>query len=72
MLDVQSISVSFGGEVLFENVSFRIAAGDRIGLIGKNGAGKSTLLKLLARENSPSSGTLSLEKAVLWVIFRKN
>ena len=63
MLDVQSVSVSFGGEVLFENVSFRIAAGDRIGLIGKNGAGKSTLLKLLARENSPSSGTLSLEKS---------
>ena len=63
MLDVQSISVTFGGEVLFENVSFRIAAGDRIGLIGKNGAGKSTLLKLLARENNPTSGTLSLEKS---------
>jgi ATP-binding cassette subfamily F protein 3 len=63
MLDAQSVSVSFGGEVLFENVSFRIAAGDRIGLIGKNGAGKSTLLKLLARENSPSSGTISLEKS---------
>jgi ATP-binding cassette subfamily F protein 3 len=48
--------------VLFENLSFRIGRGDRIGLIGKNGAGKSTFLKLLAGENSPSVGGMSLEK----------
>lgn len=62
MFDVQNLGVSFGGEVLFENLSFRIGRGDRIGLIGKNGAGKSTLLKLLAGENSPTQGNLSLEK----------
>ena len=62
MLDVQNLGVSFGGEVLFENLSFRIGRGDRIGLIGKNGAGKSTFLKLLAGENSPSVGGMSLEK----------
>lgn len=62
MLDVKNLGVSFGGEVLFENLSFRIGRGDRIGLIGKNGAGKSTFLKLLARENSPSVGGMSLEK----------
>ena len=62
MLDVQNLGVSFGGEVLFENLSFRIGPGDRIGLIGKNGAGKSTFLKLLAGENSPSVGGMSLEK----------
>ena len=62
MLDVQNLVVSFGGEVLFENLSFRIGRGDRIGLIGKNGAGKSTLLKLLAGKNSPSVGGMSIEK----------
>ena len=62
MLDVNNLGVSFGGEVLFENLSFRIGRGDRIGLIGKNGAGKSTLLKLLAGKNSPSVGGISLEK----------
>ena len=62
MLDVQNLGVSFAGEVLFENLSFRIGRGDRIGLIGKNGAGKSTFLKLLAGENSPSVGGMSLEK----------
>ena len=62
MLDINNLGVSFGGEVLFENLSFRIGRGDRIGLIGKNGAGKSTLLKLLAGKTSPSIGRMSLEK----------
>ena len=63
MLDVQNLGVSFGGEVqFFENFSFRIGRGDRIGLIGKNGAGKSTFLKLLAGEKTPSVGGFSFEK----------
>ncbi|WP_445384120.1 ABC-F family ATP-binding cassette domain-containing protein [Robiginitalea sp. IMCC44478] len=62
MLDVHKVSVAFGGEDLFEEISFRLNPGDRVGLIGKNGAGKSTLLKLLAAESEPSSGTISREK----------
>ena len=62
MLDLENLGVSFGGEVLFESFSFRIAKGDRIGLIGKNGAGKSTFLKILSGENSPSNGNFTIEK----------
>jgi len=62
MFNAHNITVSFGGETLFDSISFRLGKGDRVGLIGKNGAGKSTLLKLLAKENEPTSGTFALEK----------
>lgn len=64
MLNIHNLSVSFGGEYLFEEISFRLNAGDRVGLIGKNGAGKSTLLKLLAKEMPYDTGTIAIEKNV--------
>ena len=48
MLSVQNVSVSFGGDYLFKDISFRLGPGNRAGLVGKNGAGKSTLLHLIA------------------------
>ena len=45
MLNIHNLSVSFGGTYLFEEVTFRLGSGDRVGLVGKNGAGKSTMLK---------------------------
>ena len=62
MLNIHNLSVSFGGEYLFEEISFRLNAGDRVGLIGKNGAGKSTLLKLLSKDMPLDSGTIAAEK----------
>ncbi|MCF8715414.1 ABC-F family ATP-binding cassette domain-containing protein [Joostella atrarenae] len=64
MLNVHNLSVSFGGEYLFEEIAFRLSPGDRIGLIGKNGAGKSTMLKLLSKEMEPDSGVISTDKEV--------
>ncbi len=64
MLNIHNLSVSFGGEYLFEDVTFRLGSGDRVGLIGKNGAGKSTLLKILAREIEADSGDIAADKDV--------
>ena len=62
MLNIHNLSVSFGGEYLFQEIAFRLNAGDRVGLIGKNGAGKSTLLRLLSKDMEPDSGTIASEK----------
>ena len=62
MLNIHKLSVGFGGEYLFEDISFRLNAGDRVGLIGKNGAGKSTLLKLLSKDMEPDTGVIASEK----------
>lgn len=59
MILVNNISVYFGGQELFDEVSFMVNQGDRIGLVGKNGAGKSTLLKILAGEHRPNTGDLA-------------
>lgn len=64
MLNIHNLSVSFGGEYLFEEIAFRLNSGDRVGLIGKNGAGKSTLLKLLSKDMQPDSGTIAADKEI--------
>ncbi|MFS4418183.1 ABC-F family ATP-binding cassette domain-containing protein [Maribacter sp. 2307ULW6-5] len=64
MLNIHNLSVSFGGEYLFHEISFRLNAGNRVGLVGKNGAGKSTLLKLLAKDMPVDSGTIAMEKEI--------
>lgn len=59
LLGIHSISKSHGTQDLFEDISFTISQGDRIGLLGPNGAGKSTLLKILLSLEPVDSGTLS-------------
>ena len=62
MLNVNNLSVYFGGDSLFDSISFRLGKGDRVGLIGKNGAGKSTLLKILAKNQNPTFGNITFDK----------
>jgi len=72
MLNIHNLSVSFGGTYLFEEVTFRLGAGDRVGLVGKNGAGKSTMLKILAKDFAPDSGVISQEKEVRMGFLRQD
>ncbi|MDT0293513.1 ABC-F family ATP-binding cassette domain-containing protein [Mesonia ostreae] len=64
MLNIHNLSISFQGEYLFQEITFRLGAGDRVGLVGKNGAGKSTLLKVLAKDFEPDTGQIAYEKDI--------
>ena len=57
-VDIQNLTKSFGAQVLFENISFSIAEGQRIGLIAKNGTGKSTLLSILTGKEGYDEGQI--------------
>jgi ATP-binding cassette, subfamily F, member 3 len=58
MISLENLSLQFGGQRIFENISLLLGAKDRIGLVGKNGAGKSTMLKLLVGEQKPDEGNI--------------
>ena len=62
MLNIHNLSISFQGEYLFEDITFKLVPGDRVGLIGKNGAGKSTMLKILSKELEPDTGQIAGDK----------
>jgi ATP-binding cassette subfamily F protein uup len=62
IINAQKISKAFGAKPLFENLSFTVSEGDRIGLIGPNGSGKSTLLRILAGTEAPDTGDLAVRK----------
>ncbi|MDE3229649.1 MAG: ABC-F family ATP-binding cassette domain-containing protein, partial [Chloroflexota bacterium] len=61
---ITDLTKSYGAELIFSGVSFRVDARDRIGLVGPNGAGKSTLLNLLAGRLEPDSGDIALAQSV--------
>lgn len=64
IINAQGISKSFGASPLFDNISFTVSEGDRIGLIGPNGSGKSTLLQILAGRLDPDIGEVAVRKHV--------
>ncbi|HXM20060.1 MAG TPA: ABC-F family ATP-binding cassette domain-containing protein [Terriglobales bacterium] len=64
IINAQGISKAFGSTVLFQDISFTVSEGDRIGLIGPNGSGKSTLLRILAGNEDLDSGEIAVRKRV--------
>ena len=60
MLDFKGISVHYGHQDVLTNVTFRVNAGDRVGVVGPNGSGKSTLFKIVLGEMSTDSGDRAL------------
>ncbi|MEO0900108.1 MAG: ABC-F family ATP-binding cassette domain-containing protein [Bacteroidota bacterium] len=63
-LSIENISKSFGMKTLFEDMSFGIAQGQKIALIGVNGSGKSTLLKIVAGVDNPDKGQVTTRKGI--------
>ena len=59
MISIEKLSVEFGGNPLFDDITYVINKRDRIALVGKNGAGKSTMLKIIAGLQAPSSGVVN-------------
>ena len=62
MISIEGLSVAFGGNTLFDNITYVINKRDRIALVGKNGAGKSTMLKIIAGLQAPTSGSVNMPK----------
>ena len=62
MISTENISIQFGSEPLFENITISFSGNNRYGLIGANGSGKSTFLKILTGELDPSSGFVSIDE----------
>ncbi len=62
MIQITNLSKAYGGHVLFENISFSLNKGYKVGFVGRNGSGKSTLFKLLLGEEEHDSGDILIPK----------
>ena len=65
MISVNNLSLYFGGQDVFKDISFMVNKGDKIGLVGKNGAGKSTLLNVLSKDLKPNKGNVSIPNGLI-------
>ena len=63
-IDIQNVTKSFGAQVLFDDISFSIAEGQRVGLIAKNGTGKSTLLSIISGSEGCDRGNIIFRKGL--------
>lgn len=73
ILVVENLSHSFGGRVIFEDVSFRLNRGEHVGLVGANGEGKSTFMNILTKKLEPEEGKVlwnNVSMLATWISIR--
>ncbi len=64
ILEIRNIQKAYGGNVLFSDCSARLGVRDRVGLVGPNGSGKTTLFRILAGEEPPDGGEISMRRGI--------
>ena len=71
MIQINSLTKSYGERVLFDDLSLRLNARDKVGFVGRNGSGKSTLFKIILGEESYDSGEVIIPKTIVSAHFEK-
>lgn len=72
MITVSGLSKAYGGQVLYQNGSFFIGPGEKVGLVGPNGAGKTSLFRLITGEERPDSGSINFAGSLRICYFSQN
>ena len=72
MINLSNIHVAYGGRVIFQNGDFLVRPGDKIGLVGPNGAGKTTLFRVIAGQEKPDAGTVSIDPGTVVGYFSQD
>lgn len=72
MITIANLTKSYGGQVLYQNGSFFIGPGEKVGLVGPNGAGKTSLFRLITGEERPDSGSIDYSKSLRLQYFSQN
>jgi ATPase subunit of ABC transporter with duplicated ATPase domains len=72
MIALSNIGKQYGRQVLFVDASFQLNPGEKVGLVGPNGAGKTTIFRMIAGEESPDAGELSIPKRTTVGYFRQD
>src|SRR5579862_2218142 len=72
MIDVVALAKSYGARTLFEDVSLKLVAGSRYGLVGANGSGKTTFLEILAGDEPATDGSVTIDKTARVGVLRQD
>src|SRR5215210_6129167 len=72
MISFANVSKQYGKQLLFVDASFQLNPGEKVGLVGPNGAGKTTVFRMIAGEESPDEGEVSVPKKLTVGYFRQD